>query len=70
MPAVKPLISEQPRDGLVLRFVDPDIAEFIEALPEYGTATLTLAQGRPNNGFDIARRVLFSSRRQRERADG
>lgn len=48
-----PLIAESPRDGLVLRWVDPDLARKLEALPEYGTLELHMVGGRVQRNYHI-----------------
>jgi hypothetical protein len=55
------LIAEEPIPGLQLRWVDPKVIEFIEALPRYGEGRITLVEGRPTSSFAIAETFLYTA---------
>ena len=62
---MKPLIAEEPRDGMVLRWVDPLVAEFIEALPRFGEGIIYVVDGRPTRKFRIGEDFLYTAREPR-----
>lgn len=58
-------ISGEPRDGLVLRFVDPRLAEILEALPRFGQLTIHMVDGRVQKHYDTSLRRLVLDGKER-----
>jgi hypothetical protein len=55
-----PLIAEEPSGNMQLRWVDPKVIEFIEALPRYGAAIIYIVDGRPTQKFTLNQDVLYT----------
>lgn len=54
------LVAEEPREGMVLVWVDERVREFIEALPRYGQGTIYIVDGRPTRKYRIERDLLYT----------
>lgn len=60
------MITDRPTDGLVLRWIDPQIAAAIECLPEYGRLEIAMVNGWPERKISVTRDILLPARSTRQ----